>query len=99
MSTPMRNGLKIRGMELTDAADQKLDMPANIQKGDNWDETSLFDLMTLLHTELVEFVQVAYVLELKDPHVPYDMWRTALKLEGGDLINCIRFVCSKYNAI
>jgi hypothetical protein len=89
-----------RSTALETAANEKLTMSHNTLKGDDWDEMQLFDLMLKLEEELAEFRHCAYAIESGGVRgVQREMFLTALLMEGGDVLNLLRFILSKHGAI
>ena len=101
MTLDARTWLVARGDKIVVAADRKLALPENKAKGNDWDKCDILRLLNLLAVEKNEVADVAYQLAFADFISPSarEQLQQDLLDEAGDVLNILRFICSKYGAI
>lgn len=82
------------------AANMKLMLPRNIQKGDDYDQYSDGYLMNLLEREVEEVCEKMEEIAACEPDDPrLDTLKAELVIECGDVVNKLRFICAKHKAL
>ena len=99
MSTDARRALTMRANLLEIAANYKLGDPRNVEKGDDWDELEGWKIYDRIHEEVEELFEVINVYLEDESGMGEEEFHFALRNEAGDVINFLRFICSKYGAI
>ena len=103
-----RDKLMIKGVALEKAANEKLMLPENRAKGGDWDQLTDLELLLMLDQEVTEFKEavadLAKQAHFRSQGVPptlngWRLYRENIREEAGDVINKLRFICDKYDAI
>lgn len=99
MTTPARERLMNRGVQINIAANHKLMSEENIGKGDDWDSYDGATLYDGIQAEVNEVFDLIDVYLEDESGMGEDEFKLALVDEAGDVLNFLRFICSKHGAI